>query len=169
MRAWIVDHRLSLVYLGGNGAGGDSMQLIAVPQIRQEKSMACWHAAARMLYGYKRRSCIDPLPSAYAKNTGISGRQFITLAQSVGLKTVPPVTATYDWTFIDNLLHFYGPIWAAGIWNGAPHVIVVTGVSADGTLYAIDPADGMLHVHDMTWFNERIAKDVGIPMMYLPY
>ena len=144
------------------------MQLLGVPQIRQEKSMACGHAAARMLYGYKRRACIDPLPATYARNTGISAQMFVLLARSVGLQTVPRVSQTYDWTFMDNLLHFYGPIWAAGMWNGFPHIIVVTGVDADGTLYVNDPADGMPHVHNMTWFNERIAKEAQIPMMYLP-
>ena len=144
------------------------MQLIGVPQIRQENSMSCWHAAARMLYAYKRRASIDPLPSTYANNTGISTAQFISLARSVGLQTAPQVNQTYTWAFIDNLLRLYGPIWAAGRWNGFPHIIVITGVTADGTLYVNDPADGMSHVHDMGWFNEKIAQDVAIPMMYLP-
>jgi hypothetical protein len=121
-----------------------------------------------MLYEYKRLACIDPLPSVYAKNAGIQAKQFVSLARSVGLQTVPQVSQTYNWTFVDNLLRTYGPIWAAGMWNGFRHVIVFTGVSADGTLYINDPADGMLHIHDMAWFNERIAKDVQIPMMYLP-
>jgi len=144
------------------------MLLVNVPQIRQEKSMACWHAAARMLYGYKRQASIDPLASTYASNSGISAAQFISLARSVGLDTIPPVNQSYDWTFIDNLLRLYGPIWAAGMWNGAPHIIVITGVSEDGTLYLNDPADGLAHVRDMGWFNAKISKDVQIPMMYLP-
>ena len=130
--------------------------------------MACWHAAARMLYGYKRQACIDPLPATYAHNTGIEAQNFVLLARSVGLQTVPRVRQTYDWRFVEDLLHFYGPIWAAGRWNGFPHIIVVTGVSEDGTLYLNDPADGMPHVQNMKWFNDRIASEAPIPMMYLP-
>jgi hypothetical protein len=139
------------------------MQLFVAP-IRQEKSMGCWHAAARMLYAYKNRACIDPLPSVYANNMGLSDHKFTLLAQSVGLKTIPHVSQTYDWSFIDHLLQLYGPIWAAGMWNGVPHVIVITGVSPDGTLYINDPADGLIHLRDIGWFNDRIAKDVAVPM-----
>jgi len=44
------------------------------------------------------------------------------------LQTIPQVNQSYDWSFIDDLLRNYGPIWAAGDWNGAPHIIVITGV-----------------------------------------
>lgn len=142
------------------------MRLFGVPMIYQDKSMSCWHAAARMLYAYRRLACIDPLPGKFAANTGIKAREFIQLAQSVGLKTLPQVNMSYDWTFIDTALRFYGPIWAAGIWNGLPHIIVITGVDPDGTLYVNDPALGLRH-HDMGWFNARISADVPIPMMYL--
>lgn len=74
---------------------------------------------------------------------------------------------SYNWTFLDNLLRQRGPIWAAGLWNGFPHIIVITGVDQDGKLYVNDPALGMQQ-RDMGWFNERIATDVPIPMMYLP-
>jgi hypothetical protein len=143
------------------------MRLYGVPLIRQEKSMSCWHAAARMLYGYKRLACIDPLPNKYATNAGINAREFIRLAQSVGLKTLPRVNMSFDWRFIDDLLRYRGPIWAAGRWNGFPHIVVITGVDQDGTLYVNDPALG-LQKRNMGWFNERISTDVPIPMMYLP-
>jgi len=129
--------------------------------------MVCWHAAARMLYGYRRQACVDPLPDKYRDNQGISAREFIKLAQSVGLKTLPQVNMSYNWTFIDNLLRHSGPIWAAGCWNGPPHIVVLTGVDENGTLYVNDPALGAV-VHDMAWFNARIATEVPMPMMYLP-
>lgn len=144
------------------------MLLIGVPSIRQEKSMSCWHAAARMLYGYKRRACIDPLPGTYSANTGLSASKFVQLAKSVGLRTIPQVNMTHNWTFIDNLLRRYGPVWAAGRWNGVPHVIVITGVDESGRLYFNHPANGFMHIRDMGWFNTRIATEVAIPMMYLP-
>src|SRR5438477_46448 len=58
--------------------------LLHVLCIKQEKRNSCWHAAARMLYGYKRRQCIDPLPNTYQANAGLRAENFITLARSVG-------------------------------------------------------------------------------------
>jgi hypothetical protein len=44
------------------------MRLEDVPLIMQEKdSNSCRHAAARMLYGYRKRACIHPLPDTYAR------------------------------------------------------------------------------------------------------
>ncbi len=144
------------------------MLLMGVPKIRQESSMSCWHASARMLYGYKRRASINPLPAAYTANAGLTGQQFIALAKTVGLRTVPQVNQSFDWSYLDNLLRVYGPIWAAGRWNGFPHIIVIVGAFADGKIAYIDPADGLQHGQDMKWFNEKIASEVAIPMMYLP-
>lgn len=141
--------------------------MIGVPLIHQEKSMACWHASARMIYEYKRRACADPLPDTYTSNTGITANDFIRLAKALGLQTLPKVSTTYNWTFIDSMLRRYGPIWAAGNWNGAPHIIVVTGADSDGTLYVNDPAFYMPQTRDIEWFNERIATEVPVPMMYL--
>jgi len=143
------------------------MRLYNVPLIRQEKLMACWHASARMLYGYKRLACVDPLPATYKANTGLTARRFVELAKAVGLRTLPRVNMTYDWTFVDQVIQRYGPIWAAGMWNGSPHIVVITGVDSNGTLYVNDPAFGTPQVRDLAWFNSRIAKDVSVPMMYL--
>jgi hypothetical protein len=121
-----------------------------------------------MLYGHKKLACIDPLPSSYQSNAGLSASNFIKLAKAVGLRTLPRVNMSYDWTFLDDLLRRYGPIWAAGMWNGVPHIIVITGVDSNGTLYVNDPAFGTPQLRDLGWFNSKIAKDVPIPMMYLP-
>lgn len=144
------------------------MRLRGVPLIRQEKENSCWHAAARMVYGYKRHASIHPLPHSYQDNHGISATEFIELARAIGLRTLPRVNMSYGEGFIDDMLRRYGPIWAAGNWNGVPHIIVVTGVDSDGTLYINDPAFLTPQVRDIGWFNDRIADDVPIPMMYLP-
>ncbi len=139
-----------------------------VMHIMQERQMNCWHASARMLYGYKRAACINPLPQEYEDNQGLTAAQFIDLARDLGLETLPQVNQTFSWRFIDNNLGAYGPIWAAGQWNGVNHIVVVSGVDEDGTLYVNDPAFGSPVVRDMAWFNARIDKNVPIPMMYLP-
>jgi|SRR5271165_619775 len=103
------------------------MFLANVPLIQQQKPMACWYASAQMLFAYKQQS-IDPMDPKYLADTGITATEFLTLAKSTGLQTIPQVNQSYDWSFIDDLLRNYGPIWAAGDWNGAPHIIVITGV-----------------------------------------
>jgi ABC-type bacteriocin/lantibiotic exporter with double-glycine peptidase domain len=144
------------------------MQLQGVPLIQQEKENSCWHASARMLYGYKRKACIHPLPKKYDADQGISASEFIELAKAVGLCTLPKVNMCYAWTFIDDLLRYYGPIWAAGNWNGPNHIIVITGVNERGSLYVNDPAFSSPKVRDVGWFNDKVAKDVPVPLMYLP-
>ena len=139
-----------------------------VMHIMQERQMNCWHASARMLYGYKRAACINPLPQEYEDNQGLTAAQFIDLARDLGLETLPQVNQTFSWRFIDDNLGAYGPIWAAGQWNGVNHIVVISGVDENGTLYVNDPAFGTPVVRDMAWFNARIDKNVPIPMMYLP-
>ncbi len=139
-----------------------------VIHIMQEKQMSCWHASARMLYGYRHSACINPLPGEYEDNQGITAEEFINLACDIGLDTLPQVNQSFSWRFIDDTLANYGPIWAAGQWNGVNHIVVITGVDEDGTLYVNDPAFGSPVVRNISWFNARIDKNVPIPMMYLP-
>jgi hypothetical protein len=163
---WISESLLELCDIVG--AAEVNMRLSNVLLIRQEKLNSCWHASARMLYGYKKLACTHPLPNAYSKDRGLSASSFVELAKTVGLSTLPRVNMSCDWTFVDETLRHHGPIWAAGMWNGAPHIIVITGVDSNGTLYVNDPAFGTPQVRDIGWFNARIAKDVPVPMMYLP-
>ena len=144
------------------------MRLTNVPLFKQEKENSCWHASARMLYGYKRLACTHPLPKTYDDNRGLNANKFVDLAKVVGLKTLPRVNMSYDWTFVDQMLRQHGRIWAAGVWNGLPHIVVITGVDSNGTLYVNDPAFAVPQQRNMGWFNDRIAKDVPLPMMYLP-
>lgn len=139
-----------------------------VDHIMQERQNSCWHASARMLFGYKRQACIHPLPDDYDADKGITAEQFINLAGDMGLDTLPQVNQTFSWLFFDSNLASVGPIWAAGQWNGVNHIIVVTGVDDDDTLYVNDPAFGAPVIRSVGWFNARIDKNVPIPMMYLP-
>jgi len=139
-----------------------------VMHIMQERQMNCWHASARMLYGYRKSACINPLPQEYENNQGIGAEEFINLAHDIGLETLPQVNQSFSWRFINDNLASYGPIWAAGKWNGVNHIVVITGVDEDDTLYVNDPAFGAPVVRNMAWFNSKIDKNVPIPMMYLP-
>jgi cysteine protease avirulence protein AvrRpt2 len=139
-----------------------------VDHIQQEQQMSCWHASARMLYGYRRQACINPLPNEYAANNGIGAQQFIDLAADIGLETLPRVNQCFGWQFVDDALRRFGPLWAAGQWNGVNHIVVISGVDSDGTLYVNDPAFPTPVVRDIEWFNDRIDKTVTIPLMYLP-
>ena len=134
----------------------------------QERQMNCWHASARMLYAYRNRASINPLPQEYTDNQGIGAAEFINLARDVGLQTLPQINQSFNWRFIEDNLRNNGPIWAAGQWNGVNHIVVITGVDEDGTLYVNDPASGSPVIRNMAWFNARIDKNVPIPMMYLP-
>ena len=139
-----------------------------VMHIMQERQMNCWHASARMLYAYRNSACINPLPQEYENNQGIGAEEFINLARDLGLETLPQVNQSFSWRFIDSNLGTCGPIWAAGKWNGVNHIVVITGVEENETLYVNDPAFGQPVVRDMAWFNAKIDKNVPIPMMYLP-
>lgn len=138
-----------------------------VPVIIQEKEMSCWHASARMIWAFKYQQSIHPLSQTYQANGGLSPAQFVRLAQTLGLESVPEINMSYSWMGIAELLRRHGPLWAAGYWYGFPHIIVVTGVAPDGTLYVNDPGSGR-RVHDVGFFNEKIAADVRNPIMYLP-
>jgi hypothetical protein len=114
------------------------------------------------------------MPDTYKADEGLAPEaflapeSFVDLAKAVGLKTVPQARMCYDWTFVDDLLRHHGPIWAAGTWNGVNHIVVITGVDPNGTLYVNDPAFPIPQIRNIAWFNDRIATDISIPMMYLP-
>ena len=144
------------------------MIYVNVPLIRQEKNMSCWHASARMIWAFKNYQCIHPMPSTFDTNTGLNAKDFIRLAKELGFKSVPAINMTYLWRGLAELLRRHGPIWAAGYWYGAPHIIVITGVDPSGTVYVNDPGHHGRTTGTMEWFNKKIAHDVSHPLMFLP-
>lgn len=138
-----------------------------VPLIKQEKQKSCWHASARMIWAFKFQQSINPLNNLFASNTGISPSQFSTLAGQLGLESVPSINMSYSWTALAELLNRHGPLWAAGHWYGAAHVVVITGVDPQGNVYINDP-DGHRKIISLELFNQRIAAHIDSPIMYLP-
>lgn len=143
------------------------MRYSNVPVILQSTQMSCWHASARMLWGFKFKSSINFMSTTYRANNGILPRQFATLAARLGLESTQRITTSYSWRALADLLRDHGPLWAAGQWYGPNHIIVITGVEPDGTVYVNDPGVGA-RVHDMSFFNAKIDKNVSSPLMYLP-
>lgn len=143
------------------------MRYANVPVILQKTQMSCWHASARMLWAFKYRSSINFMGATYTANRGILPRQFVTLARTLGLESTQRIRTSYSWRALADLLRDHGPLWAAGQWYGPNHIIVITGVEPDGTLYVNDPGNGA-RVHNMAFFNDKIDKNVSSPLMYLP-
>jgi len=121
-----------------------------------------------MLWGYKYQQSTHPLPNTYTQDQGIQPAEFIRLAQTMGLRTIPQINQSLNWTFLESLLQSHGPLWCAGQWNGPNHIIVVTGVELSGVVYVNDPAFAAPVNRDIAWFNAKIDKNVSIPIMYLP-
>ncbi len=155
-----------ILMLPDANTGGRSVGL-SVPFVHQESPMACWSAGARMLFQYKNMSA-DPLDAVYKADTWITDDQYMDLARAAGLRTVPPYPMSYGPEYIADLLTKHGPIWSAGRWNGPLHVIVITGVDSGGKLYISDPAHFAPETKDMNWFNEKVRRDIQVPLMYLP-
>jgi ABC-type bacteriocin/lantibiotic exporter with double-glycine peptidase domain len=114
--------------------------------IPQQKNMACWYASAQMLIQWKRnraRATLmnHPDPSQVAltstwevANNGVTNPQIIRLAETLGLKTVPPMSLGLDG--IENLLRLHGPLWT----NGKSHIVVLGGADrANNKVLVYDP------------------------------
>ena len=144
-----------------------------VPNLRlivQHKDMACWYASARMLIQWKRhqvratlRDHPDPAQVNLTvgwevNNRGVTNPQIIQLAQTLGLKTVPPMSPTLG--TIRELLHRYGPLWT----NGKSHIVVVGGIdeAARGSLLIYDPwppGKGNIEWRKLDWYVGTKAPD----------
>ena len=135
----------------------------------EQTPQSCWHDAARMLYQYKHRSDINPLGPTYMLNNGLSAAGFIQLAQTIGLRPiVAPALITVQ--YLGEQLTKYGPLWAAGTWNGPNHVVVITGVDSAGNVFVNDPASALPVKRTIQWFDQRLYRvaDVANSLMYLP-
>jgi nucleoid-associated protein YgaU len=152
-----------------------TMVYLDVPVLPQTHSMACWHAAARMLYAYRGIS-IDPLPDLHRLGLnasgigGLAGRRFDELAMDIGLRKLPVPIMSIHPDSLSRWIRSYGPLWAAGRWDGLPHIIVVVGVGIGDPNNVVinDPARGKgRRVETMEWFNARLTRSLPAPILYL--
>ena len=102
--------------------------------IPQQLGMSCWYASMQMLIKWKEETeqksfahlispeydseCIKVRDS----NTGVVNPQILKLAKRLGLKHVPPVSATPE--TLEGWLKTYGPLWV----NGKSHIVVLAGI-----------------------------------------
>lgn len=140
-----------------------------VPVLAQELEMCCWHTSAMMIWMYSqtqtgRMGPMDTLTPVYNDNKGISPGAFITLAKKVGLAALP-VKTTHDNKDLFKYLRDRGPIWCAGFWYGAGHIIVLTGIDG-GTVYLNDPDGGVKKTGTIAWFNEKLSNSLPGCLMY---
>jgi hypothetical protein len=63
-------------------------------------------------------------------------------------------------SLLKQMLKDNGPLWCAGYWFGVGHIIVLTGIVED-TVFFNDPDGGVKKTRSLTWFNEKIARDVS--------
>ena len=139
--------------------GEDQVEVLA---LAQEKDMCCWHTSAMMIWMYwqgqsGRSGPMNTLKPVYEANTGISPQAFITLGKTVGLTPSPRTPYSTDDLFA--LLTNSGPLWSAGYWYGAPHVIVLTGIDG-GQVSVNDPDGAQLKTGTLAWFNEKLASSL---------
>ena len=114
--------------------------MLDVPFVHQEKTNVCWHAAARMVYGFHKKATIHPLPEFYKENRKPAT---LGLLRQEGFVTEDQIKGIISTEYIGKLLSKYGPIIASiGAKSGTGHVpehsIVITGVGPN-TIYYNDP------------------------------
>lgn len=143
---------------------------MAVPHFQGTLANSCWHDAARMIYQYKKKADIHPLAAEWRADAGLSPNTFIRLAKQVGMRPIQEPPFSFDVQHLADLLTKYGPLWAAGTWNGVNHIIVVTGVDSNGNVYVNDPARPTPRTENISWFNSRLYRtdQVDNPLLYLP-
>ena len=111
-------------------------QVSGVPLIPQSQTWACWYAAAEMLIQWKRGSALatfaaHPAPSQvpeleaiHKANSGLQYSQVRRLTESIGLRSIPPQSATLG--AIEQWLRQHGPLWV----HGTKHIVVFAGADS---------------------------------------
>ncbi|MDQ3059968.1 MAG: C39 family peptidase [Pseudomonadota bacterium] len=134
-----------------------------VPVLAQEKTMCCWHTSAMMIWRYwqeqtGRQGPMNTVTPVYQSNAGLapSAQAFITLARMTGLLKLP-VCTTYSSAALSDMLRDHGPVWCAGLWYGAGHVIVLTGIDG-GQVFLNDPDGAQRKTGTLAWFNKKLLK-----------
>jgi hypothetical protein len=89
---------------------------------------------------------------------GTSGKQE-RIAKTVGLNGL---AGRHNWSCTDlfGALRDSGPIWCAGCWYGAGHVIVLTGVDG-GTVHLNDPDGARQKTGTLACFNTKLASKLA--------
>ncbi|MFM8330684.1 MAG: papain-like cysteine protease family protein [Candidatus Methylumidiphilus sp.] len=145
--------------------------ILDVPLHAQERANSCWNTAAYMIWLYwqgqtMRQGPMNTVATAYARSdsSGLSPQEFITLANTVGLRGLP-LRTLHSSAHLHGYLTNHGPLWCAGYWYGVGHIIVLTGVK-DGTIYFNDPDGGVKKKETVNWFNTRLANSLAGCLMY---
>ena len=141
-----------------------------VHAIAQSRSMSCWYASACMVaYCYEAGPRLG-LPTNWTNNTGISVAEIKDLAKVEHLKFLSSATHEFTPASLIATLSRYGPLWAAGYWYGAPHVVVITGCddAGQGTVYLNDPDRGVKKTGEMLWFNQKRHRGALLTRGYPP-
>lgn len=144
----------------------DSGIKLSVPMVPQQRSMSCWYASTCMVIYFHVAGPRQGLPAKWNTNNGINIPDFVTLAQAEGMKTVNHAKVAFSEAQLETILRKHGPIWCAGQWDGAPHIVVLTGIS-DGNVYINDPNPAKLkRTETLAWFNTKLDMAVPNCMMY---
>lgn len=141
-----------------------------VPVVAQTSQNTCWHASSLMIWYYwqgvtSRQGPMNTLSKNYVNDQGVTPQQFVTLAEKAGLKKVNQKYSTYTSAILEGLLNKYGPLWCAGFWYGVGHIIVLTGIAGE-TIYFNDPAGGIQKTNTVSWFSNKISKNIDGCIMY---
>lgn len=152
------------------------LEIPGITLIPQQLRMSCWYASARMLIKWRQdkvqmsvQGLIPPEMDAKCieirdDNRGINNTKIIAMAQRLGLKVIPPMTAAPELLF--GWLQQDGPLWV----NGTRHIVVIGGMrfhpSNGWELKVYDPApvgSGRIEWRDLNdWFefgNSNSTRD----------
>jgi hypothetical protein len=100
-----------------------------------------------------------------ALRRGLYGKEFGPCAAALRLWVSPG--HEFEPEELADMIDTYGPIWVAGEWNAAKHVIVVVGAEADSDLITlIDPWLDVGGAEELerpiTWFNRGRGSYLGV-------
>lgn len=108
-----------------------------VPLVPQLTNMSCWAAGAAMLVAWRHNVTVDQEEIAHRvgywaqyQHAGLDAEDTAMFA-AWGL--TPEPIQSYTASAFADLLEQYGPLWVAAKTAPGVHVVVVTGISGDGT------------------------------------
>jgi ABC-type bacteriocin/lantibiotic exporter with double-glycine peptidase domain len=129
-----------------------------VPLVTQQQTNECWYASMCMVAYYRTAGPRLGLPKKWAANKGIGMNDFISLARTEGMKSIQTPFVNLSSQQLEIFLKNYGPIWCAGFWDGAGHIIVLTGVDGD-RVFINDPNPYVgKRTETIQWFNQKISR-----------